>query len=114
MKTYLTKQGVIKLKSKAIAYEYLSENTEAIVNTYVLGYLDESKEDFEKSEKVIRKICEQLQIVEDNLYKKEGIHPNTFSKNSILGVEQEYFRKVKFIEDVMRSEVHTIFEESFI
>lgn len=100
------------MPNQALTHHYLSDNTEAIVNTYVQGYLEHVEEDVTKKEKVINSICKKLQSVEENLYRKEGIHPDIFNPNSILGVEKEYFRKVKLIEDVMKSEVHTIFKAS--
>lgn len=101
---------MVKLTNEALSHHYLSENTEAIIYRYVQGFLEHTDEDVDKTEKVIYSICGKLKSIEDNLYKKEGIHPDTFSRNSILGVEKEYFLKVKLIEDVMKSEVHTIFK----
>ena len=108
----LTKQGVEKLTYKMPSHRYLSENTEAIINKYVQDYVENTKEDVKTVEKVVNTICRQLKSIEDNLYKQESIHPDTFSKSSILGVEKEYFLKVKLIEDLMKSEIDTMFKKT--
>lgn len=99
------------MNKQVLAQNYLSENNQAVINTYVKDYLEETEEDAKKSEEVVASICKDLKEKEAKLYKKEHIHPDTFSRNSILGVEKEYFRKVKLIEDIMKCEIHSAFKD---